>query len=865
MTRPDDPLLSLAADVADGEAIDWDDPLGDGHRDVERSGDAATLDLVAGLRRLEHLRGLFRLADGGAKEDTPSTWRWGHLQVGELLGSGSFGVVYSAYDPVLRRQVALKLRSTPPGSGEEGTFLAEARRLARVRHPNVLAVHGADVHAGRVGLWADLLEGRTLEQLVASGEPVPAADALTAALQLAEALEAVHGAGLVHGDVKAANVMLENDGRAVLMDFGAGSDVFATAGSSRSDDAVIGSPLSMAPELFQRAAPSFASDLYAAGVLFFRLLTGRYPFEAETLEQLEARHRSRNAAPLHLLKRVPRAWRPLLQALLSPEPMSRPTAGELVAALRELAALPDRRRRQVALVAVILSLLAALGGSSAGWLSAKRSAERADIARVEAEATSSFLTDLLLAPDITEQGPGVRVLDVMDEARSLAEDTLSDRDLIRGRILWLIGRVRASLGESEEALEILSQAEAALAAAPETAALEDGVLVAVRRARLLVELGRLGDAEAELDRLEPRLSDLQQTDGAHRVWLRTKAYLDTERGDLSAAEEHYRQALLLTDSAPQTELHALRSDLAIVLETSGRLDEAEALYRQNLAMSLQRHGERHDNTLVVRHNLAGLLAQLGRLTEAEGLFRINVETAEAWLGPGHRIHLSSLAGLTNVLTDQGRLKEAGALDEQAFPLAEEAWGEDHPRTQILRMNAANRRLLAGHHVEAEALLRLAIEHLSRRLGPGAPPLLYAETLLAQVLVDTGRAHEALPLAEDALERAREGLGSDSPITLGLETRLGRVLTALGRSEDSLSLLTSTLDRHREMLGRDAAEALLAQIALAEAELAAGRRERAHSRFCDAAERFERTLGSEHPHTRLALGRVGSGDPCPGEQ
>ena len=151
---------------------------------------------------------------------------WGHLRLTEVIGEGSYGVVYRARDPILDRDVALKLRTS--GSAKDAEYIEEARRLARVRHPNVLAVHGANRHDGRVGMWADLLTGKTLEDTLAlnqeTGGHMPYSQLLALARDLAAALGAVHETELVHGDVKPANVMIERHGRAVLMDFGAGID-----------------------------------------------------------------------------------------------------------------------------------------------------------------------------------------------------------------------------------------------------------------------------------------------------------------------------------------------------------------------------------------------------------------------------------------------------------------------------------------------------------------------------------------------------------------------------------------------------------------------------------------------------------------
>src|ERR1041385_4874147 len=146
---------------------------------------------------------------------------WGSLVILEQIGGGGFADVYRAFDPVLELEVALKLLRVAEPVGAASRYLNEARRLAKVRHPNVIVIHGADERDGRVGLWTELLRGRTLAEWLAERGPLSAAEAAVIGMEMCRALAAVHAAGLVHRDVKAENVMREDGGRLVLLDFGA--------------------------------------------------------------------------------------------------------------------------------------------------------------------------------------------------------------------------------------------------------------------------------------------------------------------------------------------------------------------------------------------------------------------------------------------------------------------------------------------------------------------------------------------------------------------------------------------------------------------------------------------------------------------
>ncbi len=340
MSDVDDDLLRIAADIADRTPVDWHAQKASGEGDASR---------LAGLKVVESVAMAYgslmeTTADGGepaagpprAAAAEPALFEWGHLRALERLGGGSFGEVFRAYDPLLDREVALKLRRVQEVAAEAGRreFIREARLLARVRHPNVVVVHGADTHDGRVGLWTDLVNGRTLEEFLAEEGPMAPQSVALIGLDLCRALAAVHAAGLVHGDVKPANVMRERGGRIVLMDFGAGLEILegrisGDAGGPR------GTPLAMAPEVLHGGTPVPASDIYSLGALLYRLASGCHPIEAETLGELLERSRSTHITPLRDARPdVPPEFVAIIEHALAREPADRfPSAGAMEHAL----------------------------------------------------------------------------------------------------------------------------------------------------------------------------------------------------------------------------------------------------------------------------------------------------------------------------------------------------------------------------------------------------------------------------------------------------------------------------------------------------------------------------------------------------
>jgi len=223
----------------------------------------------------------------GSEEYTGNLGVWGHLLLVRKIGEGSYGEVYHAHDTWLDHPVALKLlKREAEKRVQPSDLLHEARKLARVRHTNVVTVHGADRHNGRVGFWMDFIDGETLASRVAKGR-LSAGEAVSVGQEICRALAAVHRANIIHRDVKAQNVMRAHDGgRIILMDFGAGQFVNDSSLGKRAQ----GTPLYLAPEVLQSQDATVRSDIYAVGILLYHLVTGRFPVEAGSPSELALAH-----------------------------------------------------------------------------------------------------------------------------------------------------------------------------------------------------------------------------------------------------------------------------------------------------------------------------------------------------------------------------------------------------------------------------------------------------------------------------------------------------------------------------------------------------------------------------------------------
>ncbi len=229
-----------------------------------------------------------------------------HYQIESHLGTGGMGEVYRAHDSRLGRSVAVKVLPELVAADPErvARFEREARLLASLNHPNIAALHGLERADDRLFLVMELVEGDTLAERIGRG-PIPPDEALGYARQIAEALEAAHEKGVIHRDLKPANVKITPDGKVKVLDFGlakaldpaAASGPMAAAGATHSPTlsmaatfagVILGTAAYMSPEQAKGVATDQRSDIFSFGCVLYEMLTGRQPFQGETVTEVMA-------------------------------------------------------------------------------------------------------------------------------------------------------------------------------------------------------------------------------------------------------------------------------------------------------------------------------------------------------------------------------------------------------------------------------------------------------------------------------------------------------------------------------------------------------------------------------------------------
>ncbi|HEX5524837.1 MAG TPA: serine/threonine-protein kinase [Pedococcus sp.] len=278
----------------------------------------------------------------------------------EVIATGGMGQVWRATDQTLGRAVAVKVLrpDTADDAGFVERFRAEARHSAALQHPNIATVHDFGEGAHSAYLVMELIEGKPLSTVIRERAPLPAEEVTEILYQAAIALQAAHNAGVVHRDVKPANILVDDDGYARLTDFGISR---ALAGASLTQTGeVLGTPHYLAPEQAQGKPAGPASDVYALAVVGYEMLTGTRPFAGDSMITTALAHVSQPAPPLP--ESVPEPLSTTVMAGLAKDPNQRP---ESAAAFAEALRLPEGEapaHLTAAAASAVTPVVAGIGG-----------------------------------------------------------------------------------------------------------------------------------------------------------------------------------------------------------------------------------------------------------------------------------------------------------------------------------------------------------------------------------------------------------------------------------------------------------------------------------------------------------------------
>ncbi|MGI9301555.1 MAG: protein kinase domain-containing protein [Gammaproteobacteria bacterium] len=262
----------------------------------------------------------------------------GKYSIKRVVDSGSMGIVYEGFDPLVRRSVAIKVARNNPDIDEhmQRSFFAEAHAAGSLQHRHIVSVYDAGVEHGQNYIVMEYVEGKTLKEYTQEGQRLPIDVVVDIIFKCCKALDYGHRAGVIHRDIKPGNIMYSEDGDAKIMDFS------IALMDKEQDDYVVGSPYYMSPEQADGKQLGPQSDLYSLGAVMYHLLTGRPPFKASSLNSLMYQLLNTDPTPVRDLRpEVPRALSDIVAKALAKEPADRYQSG------REFAAVLSRQYHEL--------------------------------------------------------------------------------------------------------------------------------------------------------------------------------------------------------------------------------------------------------------------------------------------------------------------------------------------------------------------------------------------------------------------------------------------------------------------------------------------------------------------------------------
>jgi serine/threonine-protein kinase len=261
----------------------------------------------------------------------------GRYEILDIIGTGAHGRVARAHDPLIGRLVAIKLfpKELAAGAARQ-TFIQEARVVGQLSHPSIITLHdmGIDEPTQTPYLVMEFLDGQPLDRILEKGS-IPFSKAMAWGAEVASALGVAHRKGVIHGDVKPANMLITDDGRVKLMDFG----MARLASLDSRDTSLRGTPAYWCPEQIVGKPQDARSDLFSLGVVLYEMVTGKRPFDAESLQGICGRVLSSTPLPPSQSNTsVPAAFDAVIARCLAKDPAARyPTAESLAQELYPLA------------------------------------------------------------------------------------------------------------------------------------------------------------------------------------------------------------------------------------------------------------------------------------------------------------------------------------------------------------------------------------------------------------------------------------------------------------------------------------------------------------------------------------------------
>jgi serine/threonine-protein kinase len=765
--------------------------------------------------------------------------RVGPYRVLRLIGRGGMGDVYEAErdDEQFRRRVAVKIiKRGMDTKFVRDRFLRERQILASLDHPHVARlIDGGATPDGSPYFVMEFVAGEPITDY-SRRQSLSVNDKLKIFLKVCSAVQYAHQKLVVHRDLKPSNILIDEDGKPKLLDFGI-AKLLSPDGSqshTRTETALrLMTPEYASPEQARGQAVATTTDVYSLGVVLYELMTDRRPHEFRTYSPAEIERAICDTGieePSKVVGRTTGAGAKLARQLAGDldnivmmamriEPERRYQSVEQFSEdiRRHLAGMPvvarkdtfgyrtgkfvRRHKAGMAILAMLIVLAVVMP------LQASRIARERDRANQEAATAQAVTQSLVAMFEVTDPGKArgnvITARELLDQGAEKVLRELKNQPEVQAKLLDTIGQLYQSIGLYdreqpllEEALKLRRQA------------LGGESLDVATSLNHLGEVARVKDdyAKAELlfrEALAMRLKLLgrERAEVAESMNNLGRALVD--RGNFDEAESLLREALALYRKllgAERPEVANCLTGLGRLMGETGKFHEAELLYRQAMTMRRKLYGDENPSVAHSMNNLGMMLQEQGDLKGAEAMYREGLAIRRRLLGDEHPEVAMSLANLGCVSQDLGKYDEAERLYRQVLALRRNLFGEEHPRLATTMNYLATLLRDRGDYEESEALFRQSLAMRRRLLGDEHRDVGTSLRDLGALLYLKGEYDESEKTQRQAIATYQKTLKPDHWMIHRSRSNLGACLVKLKRYREAEEELLASYAGLKAVLG-----------------------------------------------------------------
>jgi tetratricopeptide (TPR) repeat protein/predicted Ser/Thr protein kinase len=771
----------------------------------------------------------------------------GRYVVLDTLGMGAMGIVYSAYDPKLDRKVALKVLRQGKSEDSHQRMLLEAKTLAQLNHPNVVDVYDVDEHDGRAYIALEFVQGLSFKQWLRE-QRRPWKQVLRAFVAAGRGLAAAHEAGIVHRDIKPGNLLMGDDRRPRVADFG-----LAKASDKKREDSLppslrpvetgeapldltqsgrtVGTPAYMAPEQHLHSEVGPLTDQFSFCVSLYEGLYGQLPYRARTsAEQLERIVNGRIEEPpadAHVPTRLLR----IIQRGLEPRPDARFVS--MHALLAELTRHPARRARMVGAIGLVLASTAGIAYGAYGASASNASLCDGSETKMEGiwgEPTKAQLHEAFAAvnkPFAADAAAGASArLDQLAAEwvatyRSVCEATHVEGEQSTRLLDLRMGCLERRRSQMNATVEVLLRADAGVAQhAVKAAAQLDGgadcaslsaeaspwdmpedptvqreiarVESGIDAGNALYHAGRYDEAVSRLAELNEGAVTLDYPPTYTRAVL-ALAEAQASAGDVEAAEAGYKAAIGAAAAAGDARRESIAwSDLIFLVGRTRSQHDTALAWALPANLALQRAGNEPELRKMLLRSLGAVHMAQGEHDAALFEFSEATRLLEDLHGPDSIKAVSEAANMGTLLGQMGLLEASEERLKRALDVGTQQLGPHHPILAFYLTNLGNVAQVRGDHDGAKDFYERAYQVRVAALGAEHPHTATSMAMLGMSLTDLGAVDRAVELLEGAGRIKAATYGEEATQVQAIRNNLARALSARGDHEEARRLHESAL-------------------------------------------------------------------------